>query len=530
MRIASKFFGRIALFRLRDLKLFENRRDKHVLIGVMCVFLAFVVVTIIATKGILHDDSYITLRYAKNLVKYHQFTYNLDNPTYSLTTPLWALVVAGFGWVSHDFVVVSQVLSVVFALIAACLFYALSGCIVGSYALLPAVMFLLDPYLVGANQAGNESPLFSLLGILSIYLVVRLKNYRLFNAIAPALAFAMLILTRPEGIVILMIVVLFILISLQHRTGITFAAFLVLLTIVMLMPWLIFAALRFKTIIPTSVILKSFDSTKRLPFTDLISMQRFIVLIIRGYFPYLMVIAFAIGTLFSEWKKAIDWRGLLTPGRGTHAENPSLNSQSIQLLPPMLVFGMILFYLAELKEKAIAGRYLLTFSPYLMLLATQSIRALAGRFEGFKKRLAFIGAIIVCIVIFLNVAAVFSRSKRVSEGEAPRVDMGRWIARNISSTAVIANFGGAGGIAYYFDGQAWDYDLISTMGRDIELAKRMRQGYRPEAREYFYKKLDYIVINVGSKRFDEVGPVAYQNNAFKIIKVANKNKAFGNDR
>jgi hypothetical protein len=280
-----------------------------------------------------------------------------------------------------------------------------------------------------------------------------------------------------------------------------------------------YAALKFKTIIPTPLILKSYDSSKRLPFTDLISMQRFVVLIIRGYFPYLMVIAFALGTLFSEWKKAIDWKGLLARRRGTNVENPGLNSQSVQLLPPMLVFGMILFYLAELKEKAIAGRYLLTFSPYVMLLATQSIRALAGRFEGFKKRLAFTGAIIVCMVLFLNVAAVFSRSKRVSEGEAPRVDMGRWIARNISSTAVIANFGGAGSIAYFFDGQAWDYDLISTVGRDIELAKRIRQGYRPEAREYFYKNPDYIVINLGSKKFDFVGPVAYRNNTFKIIKV-----------
>ena len=59
-------------------------------LSIISLSLFFSTVTIILTHRVVNDDTYITLRYTKNLVENHQFTYNLNHPTYSLTTPLWS--------------------------------------------------------------------------------------------------------------------------------------------------------------------------------------------------------------------------------------------------------------------------------------------------------------------------------------------------------------------------------------------------------------------------------------------------------
>jgi hypothetical protein len=60
------------------------------ILSIISLSICFSTVTIMLTHRVVNDDTYITLRYTKNLVENHQFTCNLNHPTYSLTTPLWA--------------------------------------------------------------------------------------------------------------------------------------------------------------------------------------------------------------------------------------------------------------------------------------------------------------------------------------------------------------------------------------------------------------------------------------------------------
>ena len=191
-----------------------------------------------------------------------------------------------------------------------------------------------------------------------------------------------------------------------------------------------------------------------------------------------------------------------------------------QLLPSMLVGGLILFYLAGLKYVSISSRYLVTFSPYLMIMATQSIRALSNGKWLFRKRMKLMGGGIACAMIVINRGAVDSRVKRCAATNAPRVAAGRWIADNVDRRSVV--IGCAGGIRYFFDGMFWDYNLITLTGKDIEFAKRIRAGVRIEPRDYFYKKPDYMVIDRGDSPFGSTRYVVYQNDLLKIIRVARK--------
>lgn len=507
----------------QQIEILDNKILKYILLIIVFLFILFIIITAILTKGIVPDDSYITLRYSKNLFKYHQFTYNLEDPTYSLTTPLWAILIACFGWISKNFVILAQIISILLSLIAAIFLYKLSKYILGdSYALFPVFLFLLDPYLIGANYCGTEMALFSLLGIIFVYFIINI-NFKLSQYTLAALSLSLLIMTRPEGFVIFIISCLYILMFFYYREGINAVLFITVITLLILTPWLVYAYLTFKTIIPTSVILKSIDSSKYLPFSDFISIKRFVLLIIKGYLPYISIITIGIIILFYNFKKQKFVRAYLYQKKPTDNRNPflKLKINSVQILPSMLVFGLIVFYLAGLKEKAISSRYLVTFSPYLMIMTVQFLIILSKKINNYIKSL-IIYIIIIFLMILTNIGAISSRARRSIIVDAPRVITGQWIARNICKTSTIANFGGAGGIAYYFDGKVWDYDLISLMGKDIEFAKKRRQGFHIEANEYLYKNPDYFVVPLESNIFDSMGNLVYQNQRYKIINITQK--------
>jgi len=496
----------------------------RILTGAVIVFLAFVSLTSILTKGIVNDDTYITLRYSRNLAEYHQFTYNLGNPTYSLTTPLWAILLALLNPAARNFVLEAQIVATLLSFVAAIFLYKVSRLIVGPYALVSVIAFLLDPYLIGADYAGTEMALFASLAMIATYLVAT-GGCSFKRCTLIALLLALLIMTRPEGVLVLVILALCGYLIERSWARAKRMMFMSGMTLLMLLPWLMYASLHFKTVIPTSMILKSLDRSGRLPFSDPVTMLNFTILAVKGYFPYFAVIALAGVLVWSDARRGA-WKSLFGFGRRDAAPGDA-ETRAIRFIPSLFVAGLILFYLCGLKEKAISTRYMVTFSPYLMMLTTQSVSVLFQKIPIIHKRWKAFTIVVLSLMLVINVSAVRSRVQRSATTDAPRDATGRWIAKNLSSTSVIANFCGAGAIAYYFDGQVWDFELISKMGRDMELAKKKRLGYDVRFQDYLYKKPDYFVLIRNAESNSAVGRVVYENETYEIIKL-NKQEAPSN--
>ena len=144
------------------------------------------------------DDTFISLRYAANLIAGHGLVYNLGERIEGFTNPLWTLLLAGFGYLGFDLLMTARALGVLFAglaLLAA--FWLARQCGASPAAALVA------PSLLACNgsfacwaAAGMETPLFA--GLIATALAATLAG-RYWPSAGLAAAAA---LTRPEGLLV----------------------------------------------------------------------------------------------------------------------------------------------------------------------------------------------------------------------------------------------------------------------------------------------------------------------------------------
>lgn len=494
-------------------------KSAHILgLGILC-FMALVLTTAHLTHGVLNDDTYITLRYAKNICWHHEFSYNLGHPTYSLTTPLWALLLAVGGIFSTDFVAMAPIVSSLLMACSALLLYLLrrrdspdqpaSAC---------AVLFLLDVYVVGAAYNGTEMGLFSLLSVL-LFSLVRRRPSRWREFFWMALVLALLVLTRPEGLVILAVTLIYLGLFANQERRLVAATAVLALTLLLLLPWFVFAWRTFGLLLPTSIILKSVDRMGRLPFSDPVTMAGLASLIARGYGPHLVIVGLGAGALLRRaGQRASGGRRPWDAFRGREED----------LLPLMYVLSLLFLYFGFLKEKYLSSRYLVVISPYLMMIVAQGLGEVGKQLRSNHRRIILTG--LVLSIGALNILAIRSRVERSRLEDGPRVAAGKWVAENLPPSSVLANFGGAGAIAYYFDGLAWDYDLISAPGPDLQLARRRRTGQRVSIEEYLQKNPSAIVTSLSDGRWDAAGPVIYENSVYKVVLTGKQERREESDR
>lgn len=80
---------------MRLVNRFQRLKAHHIFLG-LCLFL--VVWRIPYYGKVVLDDSYITFRYAENLIERGQFTFNHDEFVLATITPIYGLLMAGFYW------------------------------------------------------------------------------------------------------------------------------------------------------------------------------------------------------------------------------------------------------------------------------------------------------------------------------------------------------------------------------------------------------------------------------------------------
>jgi arabinofuranosyltransferase len=217
------------------------------------------VVLIFYATAVLHfdytpDDTFIYLRFAKNIIHGGGFAFNPGEPTYGVTSPLWTLLIAAGAWMNLSPVLVAKVLDLLFASFALVIFYLLAFEVIRERltAFLATFVFSANVWLLQSASSGMETSLSVLLVLSTVWYCMR-NEYLLASAIC-----GFLTLVRPEGFCLFLVIIgdLF-LNSVDKRRAVGIGLVSVFIFFIIVGPWLVFAKLVFGTIVPNTALAKS---------------------------------------------------------------------------------------------------------------------------------------------------------------------------------------------------------------------------------------------------------------------------------
>ncbi len=160
----------------------------------------------------IYDDAFITFRYAQNFIQGHGFVYNIGERTEGYTSFLWLLLVAIGEYLGQP-AIFSQVLGIGFAVLVMCLLLLspiliqeINGKTAAVATLLTTVNGVFNPWPI----SGIETTFFTCLLITSIgFFSFAMKRDSSKLYCTAGILFALLSMTRPEGLIITGTVILF---------------------------------------------------------------------------------------------------------------------------------------------------------------------------------------------------------------------------------------------------------------------------------------------------------------------------------
>jgi len=150
--------------------------------------------------GVPMDDAWIHFRFAQNLATGHGLSYNQGVPAPGSTSPLWVLLLTLLYPLTHEFLITSKILGVLFEILACSLIYLFALRLEASriLALAASLLTILIGRMTWGTLSGMEVTLFAFLSLLGIYLYQKSKgkpNRKLVSAFVLGLATQ----ARPEG-------------------------------------------------------------------------------------------------------------------------------------------------------------------------------------------------------------------------------------------------------------------------------------------------------------------------------------------
>lgn len=418
------------------------------------------------------DDTFIHLKFVKNIVEHNQFTYNLNEPSYTTTSPLWVIFlgITGKIFFSHDFnyLYYGRVIAIIFTLFASIALLYYSKIRFSKPSIIVSLLFLVDPYLTYVINSSMEQPLFIFLGIMGLIFLdlTKIKGNRLYYVLS-ALFFVLQFFTRPEGIVFILVSVVFLLYSKDFKGAIIIS----LCYIVFAAPFLFLLFKHFGSFLPITFFVKTVNTKGHLPFTDFVTMKELLRLFAQVYFLPLMVI---IIFYFKYSNKKL---------------HDAINEN-------LLLIGIVVFffvaYFGFLKEKTISSRYLVNFTPIMLFLFVYLIDTMN------KDKIKH--AIFSFLLIFFISLNILSIPKRINRGpilELPRIEAGKWLESHtpVNSSVFVQNISGIGYVGFYSNRTIYDFDLISKPSEKKILGVLSRSGKLDIAEKIKEYGIDYLVSN-----------------------------------
>ncbi|HXG37849.1 MAG TPA: hypothetical protein VNL36_03660 [Bacteroidota bacterium] len=310
-----------------------------------------IVVLLFYIMAVMHfeytpDDTYIYLQYAKNIANGDGFSFNAGIPSYGVTGPLWALLIAAGAAVHLDPYVVAKTFDLFFACIAILVLYLVAFLILRDkrYALLAAMLFAFDSWFLRWTGSGMESSFAVLLVLLCTFYVYR-NEYALASLVCGVLS-----LVRPEGALLFVILQVDNFINSTNRRA-SLRSMLVStgLFAAVILPWVVFSYLHFGTIVPNTVAAKSSVGMSWSEYSFVaISIAK-----ILGSTQVLCILALVAG-VWVVWRKD-GWKGI-----------------RLDLFAFLWIFFLTAGYVV--MKVQVVSRYLLLVSPFIVVYGVWGIQ------------------------------------------------------------------------------------------------------------------------------------------------------------
>jgi hypothetical protein len=381
------------------------------------------------------DDAYITFRYARNLISGLGYVFNAGEHVLGTTTPLYTLYLALIGKLGLDFILVGKLTNIVADTAAVVLLflvvYRATNRIV---AWVLAVLLLSSPYNLQFSAGGMETGIYTFL-ILVVFYLYEQRRWKWM-----ALAGGILVLVRPDGLFVLMVIALFWLIDgLKLRDGVKYA----FLTVLVILPWLVFATWYFGSPIPHSIIAKA------LTYRSAADME----------WLYVLWYIFA-----QKGGTGGDFLIMALLGTGLTAV---LFRQALRPLKIYLVW-MVLYIVTFTFFQS--GRFAWYYAPIMPVLFTMVVLGGALWFEQTRRfsamnrilqsnlRYVLGGTLLLALIVTSSISVYTSWQETSQEGAFERniwQPLGRWIRENSTPDATVA-LESIGGLGWYSERYIWD--------------------------------------------------------------------------
>ena len=217
------------------------------------------------------DDAFITYRYARNIADGEGFVYNPGERVQGTSTPLFTLLLAGSaGIVGSDHIpTASRIIAFIADVISLGILWRLLSAVSGPARFVTCALFAMYPKIVLVSISGMETPLVVSLLLLSYLLLFEQKRTG-----STFLVFGLLLLCRIDGIIWVLVCL--------WRAGwerIKGSPWSALGGVSIPVAWLIFSQLYFGSWLPHSLVAKSVSYTHEFPWFDPVR-------VLVGYFPF----------------------------------------------------------------------------------------------------------------------------------------------------------------------------------------------------------------------------------------------------
>lgn len=388
------------------------------------------------TTFAVHDDAYITYRYAKNIVNGKGFVYNPGEHVLGTTTPLYTLLLAAVGILYPDIPTASYAIGVIgWAACSVLVFLICRASDQRITGLIAATLVATSPLFLTA--LGMETSLYVALSLAAIYLYI-VERFNL-----ASIALGLLFLTRGDGILVAFIVLADFLWR-RRRFPWQQMFLFALLTV----PWLLYSLFTFGSIFPNSLYAKAGQAHKSLLGGEI------------GSFLY------GVGVIARDSLRQSRLHYIFAPLwlAGLVSLARQRPRWSLVMIPWMIVYALAYELLGVLRFPW----YYAPLWPGLALLAAEGVAcvlALVGqlgetrRWHGWRY-MQITGAILLAVVMLSAQMASLAhmRSSTIPPHNQTYISVGNWLRENTPTDATVAAIE-IGIIGYYSDRK-----IIDTMG------------------------------------------------------------------
>ena len=373
------------------------------------------------TIGFPLDDAWIHQTYARNWAETGQLAYIVGQPSAGSTAPLWTFLISLAYRLRIDPFVWTSILGALSLALSASVLARLANRLMPdrkNFARLIGVACVLEWHMLWAAASGMETMLFIALALLVID-----RSFANARAWSIGALGGLLILTRPEGLVLMGLVAVILLTRLDHGGPKEFLIFLIT-TFVVVAPGALINVQASGTFFPNTFYAKQQE------YASLMSSA--------------LIWLSSIGSMISAPLAGAGF--LLLPGvlvwLWVNRSSVRIKSQWVYVLPLIWIGAHIFIYALRLPVAYQHGRYLMPIIPIGLLYGFAGISIGLDRRSGSGKAMrliarTLIASIAIVLIAFIPIgAAAFATDVAIIDDEM--VQVARWLSINTPPDALIA--------------------------------------------------------------------------------------------